>query len=573
MALTRTFGELRFERNGWTLVRAEPHVLIRLKHIFPRIPKTEPPPFRFPNDFATAADLEWFLLRYPLEISEDDLYTLKKGRLQYEAQQADVERILRPDYKPPARAGLKPDAVLRVYQAQAAEMLLRSKGLLLGDDVGLGKTFAACGAFLNPGALPAVVVCYPHLQKQWAGVIESFTNLRAHIIRTTKPYDLPPVDVYVFRYSQLKGWFDVMPLIGAKTVCFDEVQELRTGTSSGGKTVYKGAASKRLAELATFRLGLSATPIYNYGTEIWNIMQFLRPDVLGSRSDFLREWTGMSGKLEDPKALGTFLREQHAMLRRTKSDVGKEMPPVNRIVENIDYDKASVNSIEDMARALAIKVTSGAFTERGHAARELDLLVRHQTGVAKAKFVADFARLVVESGSPILLVGWHRDVYDIWLERLADLKPAMYTGSETAAAKEREKNRFVGGETDVMILSLRAGAGLDGLQQRCSTIIFGELDWSPGVHHQCIGRLDREGQTDYPVNAIFLVTDEGSDPPMIEVLGLKASEAAQIVDPHLGVQTTHTDTTHIQRLVDRYLSKKGSARKAEKQRALELGEA
>jgi hypothetical protein len=136
----------------------------------------------------------------------------------------------------------------------------------------------------------------------------------------------------------------------------------------------------------------------------------------------------------------------------------------------------------------------------------------------------------------------------------------MYTGSESPAGKERQKNAFLNGETDVLILSLRAGAGLDGLQKRCSTIIFGELDWSPGVHHQCIGRLDREGQENYPVTAIFLVTDEGSDPPMIEVLGLKASEAAQVVDPSLGVQTVHTDASHIQRLVARYLQNRRANR-------------
>jgi hypothetical protein len=43
-------------------------------------------------------------------------------------------------------------------------------------------------------------------------------------------------------------------------------------------------------------------------------------------------------------------------------------------------------------------------------------------------------RIMVEGGEPVVLVGWHRDVYDIWLE-LRDLKPAMYTGSESAAGR------------------------------------------------------------------------------------------------------------------------------------------
>src|SRR5262249_53585753 len=157
---------------------------------------------------------------------------------------------------------------------------------------------------------------------------------------------------------------------------------------------------------------------------------------------------------------------------------------------------------------LALRATTGDFHARGEATRELDLRVRHATGLAKAKNVAAMARIIVEGGSPIVLVGWHRDVYDVWLKELGDLEPAMYTGSEGTAAKNSSAERFLNGETDVLIMSLRSGAGLDGLQHRCSTMVFGELDWSPGVHHQCIGRLDREGQAE-PVTAIFLVVEEG----------------------------------------------------------------
>src|SRR3546814_6387862 len=97
----------------------------------------------------------------------------------------------------------------------------------------------------------------------------------------------------------------------------------------------------------------------------------------------------------------------------------------------------------------------------------------------------------------------------------------MYTGSETTGQKDREKQRFLDGDTDVLIMSLRSGAGVDEIQHRCSTGVFGELDWSPGIHQQCIWRLDRDGQKN-PVTAFFLVTDDGSDPPMMEVNGIKA---------------------------------------------------
>jgi hypothetical protein len=175
-------------------------------------------------------------------------------------------------------------------------------------------------------------------------------------------------------------------------------------------------------------------------------------------------------------------------------------------------------------------------------------------------YVAAFVRVLVEAGESVILFGWHRDVYDIWLRELADLAPAMFTGSETIARKEAEKARFLNGETGLFIMSLRSGAGVDGLQERCSTVVFGELDWSPGIHHQCVGRVDREGQLCWPdpVTAIYLVASDGTDPSMMETLGLKHSEASQIVDPALGVQKAASDDSHLKSLVQRYLKRRAA---------------
>jgi superfamily II DNA or RNA helicase len=560
LAMTaRTYGEIIMDAGGWTITKAEPHVLIRLKHVFPRIPKTKLPPYFFPATPSVAADLYWFMSRYPLEASESTMESIAGGRTQFYTTQAEMERILLPDYKPGAIAGLQIGQEVRHYQMQAVDILARSGGLLLGDEVGLGKTYTAAAAALSPEALPAIVVCQAHLQRQWYDVLRTFTTLRAYPVRGTMPAreKLPPVNVYIFRYTQVAGWADVLHAMRFGLAVFDEVQELRRGRGTE-----KGMGCWIIREAANLRLGLSATPIYNYGSEIWEVLRFLKDGELGTWSEFQREWCQSLGNgkwsVTDPAALGRYLREQYVFLRRTKKEVGQEMPPVNRIVDTVAYDAKSVHSIDEIARSLAIKATTGSFIERGQAARELDMLVRKQTGIAKAIYVARFVRVIAEGGTPVVLFGWHRDVYDLWLKELQGLNPAMYTGTESTPQKQEAKDAFLRGDTNVLIMSLRSGSGLDGLQERCSTAVFGELDWSPGVHHQCIGRLDREGQKE-PVTAIFLVTDEGSDPPMMEVLGLKASEAAHIVDPSLGVQAAHTDISHLRKLAERYLDKKRNA--------------
>jgi hypothetical protein len=552
----RYYGSLAYQPDQdrpWVMRGIPPHVAIRLKQIFPRVPKTAVAPFHFDHTDSICTDLSWFMDRYPLEVTDSDRARLNGGKDSFNATQAELERILLQAFVPPPYLGLRDGFAIRPYQAQAIEIAYRSRCLLLGDDLGLGKTYAAAGFCLKPGTLPAAVVVQTHLQGQWEQKITEFTSMRVHKIKGTRPYDLPPADIYIFKYTQLAGWVDVFTTGYFKTAIYDEVQELRTGMVSA-----KGCGAHRLSENAEFRLGLSATPIFGYGIEVWNIYNCLACDVLGSQGDFYREWVS-DGMVKDPDALGTYLREQHVFLRRLKADVGQQMPKVNILHEIIESDGEPLKSIEAIAHDLAVRTVTGTFIERGKASRELDMLVRHATGVGKAPHVAAFARMLLEAGTPIVLAGWHRDVYDIWLRELAPFNPVMYTGTESPKQKEESVQLFCSGASKVLIISLRSGAGLDGLQFHCSTILFGELDWSKKIHEQLIGRLDREGQAEQ-VMALYLTCEDGSDPPILDVLAIKESQSRGIVDPGKPFEASHSDDSRMKALAQMFLGQREYSR-------------
>ncbi|MDD4970825.1 MAG: C-terminal helicase domain-containing protein [Paludibacter sp.] len=146
--------------------------------------------------------------------------------------------------------------------------------------------------------------------------------------------------------------------------------------------------------------------------------------------------------------------------------------------------------------------------------------------------------------------------YKILLEELAEYHPVMYTGTESSTQKEKSKQAFLNGETNCFIISLRSGIGLDGLQARCNTVVIAELDWSPKVMEQLIGRVDRDGQQEQ-VTAIFLVSDCGSDPLIIDMLGVKSSQSHGILNPlDSEIQEQYTDETRIKLLAQKYLEKK-----------------
>lgn len=551
MAL-RTYGELFYDQEGkqWKLDNIEPHVAIKLKNIFIGIRKSQTAPFFLADSNQMCTDLLWLESRYPLRISDADRMLLIAGENRYKDIVSKSEEILLPDYKP-REIRLKASKEARHYQLVANDFYELNGRYLLGDDLGLGKTISAILTFLNSDNLPAAVVAQSHLPFHWEEKIQEFTDLKVHIVKKANAYNLPPADVYIFKYTSLYGWTDLFATGFFKSSVFDEIQELRCGDS------VKYDSSVTLANNVMRCLGMSATPIYNYGNEIFNVLNVIKPGCLGTEEDFLREWTTNDKVVKDPKALGTLLRDNNLMLRRTRAEVGRELPPVNRIIVDIDYDEDVAYNSEALTRALAIKVTSGNFMERGQAAREFDVQMRHTTGVAKAKHVAAYVRMLLENGEAIVLAGWHRDVYTIWLSELSDYKPVFYTGSESPKQKRKSVREFVEGETNLFIISLRSGIGVDGLQHRSNIIVVGELDWSPKVHEQLIGRVDRDrGDHTEQVTAIFPICDYGSDPEIVDMLGLKSSQSQGIVDPNSSLTSVHTDESRIKKMAEAFLQKK-----------------
>lgn len=557
---SKTYGQLRYvsEMSAWELSKLEPHVSIRLKQLFPKIPKHSAGPFTINASKDASADIKWFLDRYPMESSGDDLEFLSKQSELFFQFQAEAEQILLPDWKPIDRPGLLPGQAFRFYQSQGLDFIEKVRQGILVDDLGLGKTYEGLGVGLLTGTLPLVIVVEPHLQLQWQEKAKAFINLRVHAPKGNKPYDLPESDIFIFRYTQLQGWVDVLSRGWVKAIVFDEIQQLRTGTASA-----KGSAARVIIENIETRVGLTATPLFNYGIEAFNIIDTaIKPGLLGTREEFLREWctdeNGGKGVVKDPNALGAYLRESFVFLRRTKKDVGQEAKQAAPHIEWVDPNEKAVSDSEELAQKLAMTTLTGSFTESGSAAREFDMRLRQMTGIAKAKATASYVRMMVETGKAVLLFGWHREVYRIWEEELRDLKPLFYTGEETAAQKEKAKKAFINGESDILIMSLRSGSGADGIQHRCSTVVFGEFDWSPKVHEQCIGRVDRDGQED-EVFVFYVATNFGADPVLIDVLGLKTSQSQGIVDPGKEAENYQADPDRIKKLARAYLSSKNIA--------------
>lgn len=573
--MSLSFGTVRFSDKYW-VIAGEPFVRARLKRVFPRAPQKAAAEIRISGSAENTRELQWFLTRFPMDMSAADAAMMDRLADAHRSSEIRFGELMA-GHIPPASVELAEPA--RAYQTFAAQVLQLKRGLLLADDLGLGKTVSGIIPMVEPGNLPVLVVCPAHLPRQWAAMIKRFApSLTTHILKKGSVYDLTPKqarkrkgetqidlipesampDVIITSYHKLRGWSEALAGV-VKYVVFDEVQALR----SPGTEIY--SAAKFVADATPLKLGLSATPIYNYGHEFHHVISVLT-DQLGEYDEFIREWctpeSNGKARLADAKEFGAYLRREGIMLRRTRAEVGRELPELTKIVHEIEADESALDAIKSDAVALAKIVLGHNEKFRGEkmqAAGEFDALMRQVTGIAKAPYVAEFVKLLLESGEPIVLFGWHRAVYTIWLEALAEFNPVLYTGSESATQKDASIAKFLSGESRVLIMSLRSGAGVDGLQGYANNVVFGELDWSPGVLEQCVGRVHRDGQGE-PCSAYYLVSESGSDPIMAEVLGVKREQIESVRNPDAAlVERINTGENSLRALARQFLASRGES--------------
>ena len=198
--------------------------------------------------------------------------------------------------------------------------------------------------------------------------------------------------------------------------------------------------------------------------------------------------------------------------------------------------------------------------ERAMLEESISQHARQATGVAKAPYVCQFVRALLDGGEKVLLFAHHHQVMDIYKQELKAFSPGFITGRETTLAKMNAVDRFQSGRTDVLCISLRAASGLN--LQRATCVVFGELDWSPAVHSQAEDRAHRMGQED-SLLCYYLVAPQGSDAVMQEALGLKVSQFVGLMgdapqSPEQAEQFANQARRHVERIVAQMGDNSGS---------------
>lgn len=445
----------------------------------------------------------------------------------------------------------KVQATLRHYQLDGLswmDFLRRARlGGILADDMGLGKTLQALALLqgeLDAGRLdrPSLVVVPTSLIGNWEAEAKRFTpELKlvvlhgaqrakhfksiagAHLVITS--YPLAMRDVATLGAQE---WHYLM---------LDEAQRIKNARSQAAVSV-KGLNARH-------RLCLSGTPLENHLGELWSLMDFVCPGLLGSEAQFREHYrTPIERRQDTYRAQQLARRVKPFLLRRTKLQVAQELPEKTESHLRVDLTGTQRDLYETVRATMDGKLRE-VIAQQGLARSQIMVLdallrlrqvccdprllkmgegtVRPHHPSAKMELLLDLLPTLVEDGRRVLVFSQFTEMLaliEIELDRLK-LPHLKLTGE----SKDRGElvARFQAGEVPLFLISLKAG-GVGLNLTAADTVILYDPWWNPAVEQQAIDRAYRIGQ-DKPVFVYKLIANGTVEDKMLELQARKAGLA------------------------------------------------
>ncbi|MER5710584.1 DEAD/DEAH box helicase [Streptomyces sp. NPDC002122] len=420
-------------------------------------------------------------------------------------------------------------ATLRDYQLRGLDWLHRMTSLGLGgclaDDMGLGKTITVIALHLHrrtdpASAGPTLVVCPTSLMGNWQREIEKFAPGTPVRRFHGAARDLDDVtDGFVLTtYGTMRLDTERLAAHGWGLLVADEAQHVKNPYSATARALRTIGARARVA--------LSGTPVENNLSELWAILDWTTPGLLGSLGTFRTRFAAAVEGGGDPAAaerLGALVRP--FLLRRRKSDPGiaPELPPKTETDRTVSltpeqaglYEAVVRETLEAIAaadgmarRGLVVKLLTGLKQICNHPAQYLKEdrpSIEGRSG--KLELLDELLDTILAEGASTLVFTQYVGMARILETHLAarGVRTQFLHGGTPVAEREAMVARFQDGDVPVFLLSLKAaGTGLN--LTRAEHVVHYDRWWNPAVEAQATDRAYRIGQ-DRPVQVHRLIAE------------------------------------------------------------------
>ena len=445
--------------------------------------------------------------------------------------------------------GLAPGVVLRPYQLRGLAWLeaMTSAGLggCLADDMGLGKTLQLIALHLRRAAAgegPTLVVCPTSLLANWEREVRRFAPGVA-VRRFHGPGrsldGLGPAELVVTSYGVARADAAALSDAGFGLVVADEAQHVKNHETATARALRTLAAPARLA--------LTGTPVENRLSELWAILDWTTPGLLGPHERFVRTVAAPIERARDPLAAQRLARAVRPfLLRRRKTDpeVAPDLPArtVTDVPVPLSAEQATLYEAE-VREALAVIAGEDGLARQRLVLRLLTVLKQicnhpahylHQPGPlagrsSKLAALEELVDVIVAEGESLLVFSQFVECLALLEARLAELGVATLFLHGSLGARRRAVlvDAFQRGEAPVLLCSLKAG-GVGLNLTRATHVVHFDRWWNPAVEEQATDRAHRIGQ-DRPVQVHRLIAEGTLEDRIAELIERKRDLAEAVV--------------------------------------------
>lgn len=414
---------------------------------------------------------------------------------------------------------------------------------IIADEQGLGKTIESLSLLrLHPAKmLPAVIVVPTTVKLQWMREIHRIcgngSEFLTQVIQSGKEKAMPGFKIYIVTFDMLKkdDIFEYVPEI--KTIIIDECQRIKNHLSDRAKAV------QRIVKKTDNVIPMSGTPIKNNAGEYFTVLNLVAPTRFPNYQRYLDNycdaydsgWGTKVGGLKDAQRFHDDTKD--IIIRRTKAEVLKDLPELDRKFYHVELDKkhnkayaAALEELDDLFYSEASEF------EKGSATIAIMSKLRHITGVSKVSECVDFVtEFLLSSDRKITVFVHHQDVAQLLENQLAKWcadggygKPLSLHSGLNGDQRAHLVEQFKSSDSRILIAStLAAGEGLN--LQFCSDAIILERQWNPANEEQAEARFHRFGQLN-AVSITYMIASGTIDEYFTELAETKRSIVASTLD-------------------------------------------
>lgn len=424
-----------------------------------------------------------------------------------------------------------------------------------------GKTVEALSWMVYANAYPALYVVNAPTKLQWQEAYRKWVGATkkhypdVEVLSGKTPRPLSKYKSYIINWDVLSDWtghYETIekngetqavyicdgPLskVGFRLLVGDEVQAI------GNPESQRAVAFKELSKIIPHCIGMSGTPAMSKPMQFWTLLSIVEPSMFKNFYMFKQRYCDPQNDGFGVKYNGASnIEELHellvrCMLRRTKGEVMKDLPPKIMEVVPLEVETSAMDAYYEEERAAFSDDTAKG--EKESARNKVAHLLRTAYAL-KEKSMLQWIEDFLESGKKLLLFAWHRSVVEVLYDTLKAYNPALIYGGMSTNEREEARKKFIENpKCKVIVANIQAGGvGIDGFQDVCSDVAFAEFSHTPNFHRQAEDRLHRSGQHN-SVTSYYLVAPGTVDMDAIEILDARAKMLDGVLD---GKETATTD--------------------------------